>query len=67
MLGNMYKTLNEWTHVINTVQWSPDERLLCAVGPHGLVVLYDTVTWKELFKFDGHEHNVVDFVFSSDR
>jgi hypothetical protein len=64
-LGNMYKTLNQWIHVISTVKWSPDERLLCAVGP--LVVLYETINWNEMFKFDGHEHNVVDCTFSSDR
>ncbi len=67
ILGNMYKTINQWTHVISTVKWSPDERLLCAVGPHELVVLYDTKNWKEIFKFDGHEHSVVDCAFSSDR
>jgi WD40 repeat protein len=63
----MYKTLNKWTHVINTVKWSPDERLLCAVGPYELVVLYDTITWEEIFKFEGHLHSVVDCAFSSDR
>ena len=65
--GNMYKTLNEWTHVINAVKWSPDETLLCAVGPYELVILYDTVTWEELHKFEGHLHSVVDCAFSSDR
>ncbi|UJR22910.1 hypothetical protein I4U23_025938 [Adineta vaga] len=64
--GNMYKTLDNWTHVINTVKWSPNEKLLCAVGPHELVVLYDTTTWEEIYKFDGHLHNVVDCAFSSD-
>ncbi|CAF0751760.1 unnamed protein product [Rotaria sordida] len=64
--GNMYKTLNEWTHVINIVKWSPDESLLCAVGPYEFVVLFDTITWTELFKLDGHLHNVVDCAFSSD-
>ncbi|CAF1322296.1 unnamed protein product [Adineta steineri] len=64
--GNMYKTLNEWTHVINAVKWSPDETLLCAVGPYELVVLYDTTTWQELFKLEGHLNSVADCVFSSD-
>jgi len=63
----MYKTLDEWTHVISTVKWSPDEKLLCAVGLHELVVLYDTINWKEIFKFDGHVHSVTDCTFSSDR
>ena len=63
----MYKTLNTWTHVINAVKWSPDETLLCAVGPHELVVLFDTTTWTELLKLDGHLHSVVDCAFSSDR
>ncbi|CAF2144002.1 unnamed protein product [Rotaria magnacalcarata] len=64
--GNMYKTLNEWTHAINTVKWSPDETILCAVGPYELVVLFNTTTWKELFRLDGHLHTVVDCAFSSD-
>ncbi|CAF0775672.1 unnamed protein product [Adineta steineri] len=64
--GNMYKTLDEWTHVINTVKWSPDETLLCAVGPYELVVLYDTATWEEIWKFEGHLHSVADCDFSSD-
>ncbi|CAF2359662.1 unnamed protein product [Rotaria sp. Silwood2] len=64
--GNMYKTLNEWTHVINAVKWSPDETLLCAVGPYELVVLFDTATWTEIFELDGHLHSVVDCAFSSD-
>lgn len=63
----MYKTLSEWTHTINAVKWSPDETLLCAVGPYGLVVLFDTVRWQELFKLEGHLHSVVDCAFSSDR
>ena len=63
--GNMYKTIHQWTFKFNTVQWSPDETLLCAVGP--FVLLYETVHWQELFKFDGHEHTVADCVFSSDR
>ncbi len=63
----MYKTLSEWTHVINAVKWSPDETLLCAVGPYELVVLYDTTKWTEVFKLEGHLHTVVDCVFSSDR
>jgi WD40 repeat protein len=62
----MYKTLNEWTHVINAVKWSPDETLLCAVGPFELVVLYDATTWQELFQLEGHLHSVVDCAFSSD-
>ncbi|CAF0886792.1 unnamed protein product [Adineta ricciae] len=65
-LGNMYKTLKNWTHVINTVKWSPNGKLLCAVGPHQLVTLYNTKTWTEMFNFDGHLHNVVDCAFSSD-
>ena len=65
--GNMYMTLKESTHVINAVKWSPDETLLCAVGPFELVMLYDTTTWEPLFKFDGHLHSVVDCAFSSDR
>jgi len=64
--GNMYKTLSEWTHVINAVKWSPDETLLCAVGPYGLVVLFDTTTWTELLKLGEHQHSVVDCAFSSD-
>jgi len=64
--GNMYKTLSEWTHVINAVKWSPDETLLCAVGPYGLVVLFDTTTWTELLKLVEHQHSVVDCAFSSD-
>ncbi|UJR26014.1 hypothetical protein I4U23_007360 [Adineta vaga] len=64
--GNMYKTLSEWTHVINAVKWSPDETLLCAVGPYGLVVLYDTTSWEQLYKFEGHLHSVGDCAFSSD-
>ncbi|CAF0798144.1 unnamed protein product [Rotaria sp. Silwood1] len=64
--GNMYTTLNEWTHAINTVKWSPDETLLCAVGPYELVVLFDTATWTKLFDLDGHLHTVVDCAFSSD-
>lgn len=67
ILGNMYKTLNKWTHVINTVKWSPNESLLCAVGPYELVVLFDTITWEEIFKFEGHLHSVADCAFSSDR
>ena len=67
ILGNMYMTLKEWTHVINAVKWSPDETLLCAVGPFELVMLYDTTTWDPLFKFEGHLHSVVDCAFSSDR
>jgi WD40 repeat protein len=63
----MYKTLNASTHVINAVKWSPDETLLCAVGPFELVVLFDTTTWTELFKLEGHLHSVVDCGFSSDR
>jgi hypothetical protein len=61
----MYKTLNQWIYVISTVKWSSDERLLCAVGH--LAILYETINWKEIFKFDGHEHNIVDCTFSSDR
>ena len=61
----MYKTLNDWRDVISTVKWSPDETLLCAVGP--FVLLYETMNWKEIFKFDRHEHTVVDCTFSSDR
>ena len=67
LAGNMYKTLNEWTHVINSVKWSPDETLLCAVGPYGLVVLFDTTKWQKVLKLDGHLHNVVDCSFSLDR
>ena len=63
----MYKTLNEWTHVINAVKWSPDETLLCAVGPYGVVFLFDTTIWTELFELNEHLHSVVDCAFSSDR
>ena len=63
----MYKTLNEWTHVINVVRWSPDEDMLCAVGPYGLVVLYETAQWEQLYQLEGHLHSVVDCAFSSDR
>jgi len=64
--GNMYKTLQEWTHQIDAVKWSPDETLLCAVGPYGLVLLYNTITWEILFKLEGHLNNVVDCAFNSD-
>ena len=60
----MYKTLNQWVYVTNAVKWSPDERMLCAVGP--LAILYETMHWKEIFQLDGHEHTIVDCTFSSD-
>ena len=63
----MYKTLKDWEVVINTVKWSPDETMLCAVGPHELVVLYDTRTWKELLNLKRHLNTVADCAFSSDR
>ena len=65
--GNMYKTLRDWNHVIHAVKWSPDETLLCAVGPFELVILYDTESWEQLFKLEGHLNRVVDCAFSSDR
>ena len=63
----MYKTLQAWTHQIVAVKWSPDETLLCAVGPYSLVLLYNTITWEVLFKFEGHLNDVVDCAFTSDR
>ena len=61
----MYKTLSQSTYFISAVKWSPDERLLCAVGP--VVLLYESLNWEKLFQLNGHEHTVVDCTFSSDR
>ncbi|CAF0791015.1 unnamed protein product [Didymodactylos carnosus] len=64
--GNMYKTLNEWSDVVYSVKWSPDETLLCITGPVGHLALHNTVQWSTPMKLVGHIHNVVDCSFSSD-
>lgn len=63
----MYRTLNDWQVTINSVKWSPDETLLCAVGPHELAVIYNTNNWEILFNLKGHLNTVSDCAFSSDR
>ena len=67
ILGNMYRTVDQWIHPINAVKWSPNDQYLCAVGAYGTIVVYETKTWKRRFQLIGHLNNVIDCSFSSDR
>lgn len=64
--GNMSKTLKGNCGWVYSCTWSPDAKIVCSTGDRKSVYLWDMTTYKQLYKLEGHNHNVCCCDFSPD-
>jgi WD40 repeat protein len=59
-------TTNPKVPLLRACEWSPDGKLLAVAGDHKIIEIYNTTTWTQIMKLEGHFGSVLSLAWSPD-